>query len=197
MAAEKRSRGANDSQGPGAQHSGRAGTVHAPSFIRLGYLAGAHGLRGALRFRPDNPDFNSITSLSRVFVERGGAVAEYEVRGCSPLGRSTIRLMLGNVSGVDQADALKGAIVMAAREDLPPAGDNEFYYYETLGCEVVLTDGRVIGCIDEVFFNGANDVWVVREGEREILVPVVADVVRTMDFEARRITIEAVPGLLD
>jgi ribosomal 30S subunit maturation factor RimM len=38
---------------------------------------------------------------------------------------------------------------------------------------------------------------VVREGEREVLVPVINDVVKAMDLAARRVTIEAVPGLLD
>jgi len=33
--------------------------------------------------------------------------------------------------------------------------------------------------------------------EREVLVPVIEDVVKAMDFAARRVTIEPIPGLLD
>ena len=41
------------------------------------------------------------------------------------------------------------------------------------------------------------DIWVVRDSKREVLVPVIEDVVKAMDFAARRVTIEPIPGLLD
>jgi 16S rRNA processing protein RimM len=169
----------------------------ARTLVRLGRLTGAHGLRGALRFRLDSTDCDWIKTLRRVFVESAEATREYRVLGCSPLGRNMMRLMLEGVDDASRADALKGAVVMAAEEEMPPPGDNEFYYYQAVGCEVALADGQVIGKIEEVFFNGANDVWLVRQDGREILIPVIADVVRAMDFAARRVTIEALPGLLD
>ena len=61
----------------------------------------------------------------------------------------------------------------------------------------VLTDGSRLGTIEEIFSNGAHDVWVVRDGEREFLIPVIEDVVKGMDFTTRRVTIEPIPGLLD
>ena len=73
----------------------------------------------------------------------------------------------------------------------------EFYYYEAIGCEVATTDGRRLGVIEEVIATGANDVWVVRDGAVEVLVPVIENVVKSIDLEARRMVVEAVPGLLD
>ena len=100
-------------------------------------------------------------------------------------------------SDVDTAESLKGAVVMLAAEDVPPAKPGEFYYYEAIGCEVFLTDGSRLGTIEEVFSNGAQDIWVVRDGEREVLVPVIEDVVKAMDLPGRRVTIDPIPGLLD
>ena len=51
--------------------------------------------------------------------------------------------------------------------------------------------------IQEVIATGANDVWVVRDGDLEVLVPVIDNVVKSIDLGARRMVIEAVPGLLD
>ena len=51
--------------------------------------------------------------------------------------------------------------------------------------------------VRETFSTGVNDVWVVEGGERERLIPVIADVVRAIDRPARRIVIEPIPGLLD
>lgn len=165
--------------------------------LRVGRIAGAHGLKGALRFRPDNPDSDTIEHVERVMLEVGGAVHEYKVAAVTRLNPATQRLTLTGVDDANAAEALKGAIVMVADEDIPPARPGEFYYYEALGCEVVLVDGSSIGKIEEVFSNGVHDVWVVRDGSREVLVPVIEDVVKAMDFAARRVTIEPVPGLLD
>jgi len=58
--------------------------------------------------------------------------------------------------------------------------------------------GRTLGRIEDVFSTGANDVWVVRgDSSDEVLVPVIEDVVKSIDFEARVATIEAIPGLLE
>ena len=165
--------------------------------LRIGRIVGAHGLKGALRFRPDNPESDAMERVTRVYLEVGGESREFRLTSATQLNATTHRITLENVNDVDVAEALRGAIVMLAAEDLPAAKPGEFYYYEAIGCEVFLTDGARLGTIEEVFSNGAHDVWVVRDGEREFLVPVIEDVVKAMDFPARRVTIEPVPGLLD
>jgi 16S rRNA processing protein RimM len=167
------------------------------SMLRVGRISGAHGLKGALRFRPDNPDSDILQQVKRVFLERSGESREFRVTGVTPLNATTDRITLEGVADIDAAESLKGAVVMLATEDVPPAKPGEFYYYEAIGCEVFLTDGSRLGAIEEVFSNGAQDIWIVRDGEREVLVPVIENVVKAMDFAARRVTIDPIPGLLD
>jgi 16S rRNA processing protein RimM len=165
--------------------------------LRVGRITGAHGLKGALRFRPDNPDSDTLEQVRRVFLEREGESREFHLTAITPLNAATRRILLKGVADVDAAESLKGAVVMLAPEDVPAAKPGEFYYYEAIGCEVFLTDGSRLGAIEEIFSNGAQDIWVVRDGEREVLVPVIEDIVKAMDFAARRVTIEPIPGLLD
>jgi 16S rRNA processing protein RimM len=167
----------------------------APGFVRVGRITGTHGLDGAMRMRPDNPDSDTLDRVRRVFV--GPDAREYTLRNARRINRSTIRIVLEGVGGIDVAEAMRGAAVMVPIADLPAAGPGEFYYFQVVGCEVMTTDGRRLGVIEEVFSTGANDVWVVRNGTAEVLVPVIEDVVKAMDLDARKMTIEAVPGLLD
>ncbi|HYK64413.1 MAG TPA: ribosome maturation factor RimM [Patescibacteria group bacterium] len=165
--------------------------------LRVGRIAGAHGLKGALRFRPDNADSDSLEHVARIFLEQEGSSREFRLTAVTPLNAATRRITLEGIADATAAESLKGAVVMLALADLPPARPGEFYYYEAIGCEAFLTDGTRLGTIEEVFATGANDVWVVRDGQREVLVPVIDDVVKAMDLAARRVTIEPVPGLLD
>jgi 16S rRNA processing protein RimM len=153
--------------------------------LRVGRITGAHGLKGALRFRPDNPDSDTLEQVTRVFLESAGAAREFRLTGMTRLNATTRRITLEGVADANAA------------EDVPPAKPGEFYYYEAIGCAVFLSDGTRLGTIEEIFSNGAHDVWVVRDGEREFLIPVIEDVVKAMDLAARRVTIEPIPGLLD
>ena len=65
------------------------------------------------------------------------------------------------------------------------------------GYRVETTDGRALGDVAETFSTGINDVWVVRDQGREHLIPAIADVVKLIDREGRRIVIDPLPGLLD
>ncbi len=165
--------------------------------LRVGRISGAHGLKGALRFRPDNPNSDTLEQVKRVFLERDGASREFRLTTMTPLNATTRRITLEGITDINAAESLKGAVVMVATEDVPAAKPGEFYYYEAIGCEVFLTDGSRLGAIEEIFSNGAHDVWVVRDAEREVLVPVIEDVVKAMDLPARRVTIDPIPGLLD
>ncbi len=166
--------------------------------VRIGYLAGAHGLKGALRLRPDDADSSILESLRRLFVANSGTPPrEYRLNAAARINRTTFRIMLKGIATPEAADAMRGAIVSVAAADLPALAAGEFYYFQTIGCAVTTATGERIGVVEEVFSNGANDVLVVREGGREILVPAIADVIRSLDFERRQIVIEAVPGLLD
>jgi 16S rRNA processing protein RimM len=165
--------------------------------LRIGYVAGSHGLQGALRVRTEDPGSTTIGTLKRMFIETAAGRREFKVLGASALSAGNQRVMLEGINNAEAAAALRGGAVMVAASDLPPLKEGEFYYFQLVGAEVMLTDGRRLGTIEDVMSTGAHDVWVVRDGAREVLVPVISDVVKAMDLAARRVTIEAVPGLLD
>ncbi|MGH7918097.1 MAG: ribosome maturation factor RimM [Candidatus Binataceae bacterium] len=167
------------------------------NLLRVGHLTGAHGLHGAVRLRPDNPDSSALAAARRIYLGRDAAVREYELLSCRRINRQTMRLTLKGVDDADAAEALKGAAALLAAADLPRLREQEFYYFQVIGAQVQTTKGRRLGRVEEVFSNGANDVWIVREGTSELLIPVIADVVRGLDLELRLITVEAVPGLLE
>jgi 16S rRNA processing protein RimM len=171
--------------------------LNPPGLVRIGRISGPHGLVGGLRLRPDNPGSESLGKLGRIFAELGGSLRELRITSVARINQTVFKLTLDSISSIDAAEALRGAVVFARQEDLPTLSPDEFYYHAVAGCEVVTSDGEKIGVVAETFSNGANDVWVVRNGSREVLVPVIEDVVKGIDLEARVLTIEPVPGLFD
>jgi 16S rRNA processing protein RimM len=147
--------------------------------------------------RAYQPPAPSLAPGVEVVLEHGTRRLPTRVVSAAPHARSQVLLALEGTTDRNAAEALVGARVLVSAEALPPLGENEFYYHEIEGFEVATTDGRVLGEVAETFSTGANDVWVVRGAGREYLIPVIADVVRDIDRESRRIVIDPMPGLLD
>ena len=170
--------------------------VKTPEFVVFGRVTGVHGLKGALRVRAEDSESPNRDTITRLFVDRGGTMAEYRVRSFARAGGGSLKVILEGVDTIEQAQDLRGLELYLASDDLPAPSANEFYYFQVIGLLVETTDGRTLGRIEEVFFNGANDVWVVKDGRHEVLIPVIDDVVRQIDYEAGRATVDAIPGLL-
>lgn len=166
--------------------------------IAVASVVGAHALRGWLRVRPHQPPAPSLVPGAVVQLARGDERREARVLSVQPHGRGLLLIALDGVADRGAAEALVGATILVPESALPAPGPDEFYWHEVEGFRVETTDGETIGRIAETFSTGPHDVWVVaRPNGGEHLIPVIADVVRTIDRDARRVVIDPMPGLLE
>jgi 16S rRNA processing protein RimM len=108
-----------------------------------------------------------------------------------------ILVKLQDIDSLEQAVTVREAIVSVAEHQLPPLQDGEFYYSQVIGLTVLTTAGEKIGTIAQVFFSGGHDVWVVRHGKQEHLIPVIDEIVRSIDISSGQAIIEPIAGLLE
>lgn len=91
---------------------------------------------------------------------------------------------------IDHAIYVPSAAVQSAG-DRYSVGDIE-------GCTVCDEDGTVLGTVTEVWLLPANDVWVVsRDDGTTIPLPVIDDVIRSVDIAQRTIVVRLLNGLAD
>jgi 16S rRNA processing protein RimM len=147
--------------------------------------------------RAYQPPAPSLVPGVAVVLERADMRRTTRVVSAAPHARGQLLVALEGITDRTTAESLVRARVLVDAAVLPPLEEHEFYYHEIEGFRVETTDGRVLGEVAETFSTGANDVWVVRGAGKEQLIPVIADVVKTIDRDARRIVIEPMPGLLD
>jgi len=96
----------------------------------------------------------------------------------------------------DGAEALKGALLVVPESSSPPLPEGSWWDHQLVGCEVSLESGRALGTLAEVIHTPANDVWSVTDPEgHETLLPVLKDVIVSVDVAGKRIVVREVPGL--
>jgi 16S rRNA processing protein RimM len=165
--------------------------------VSLGRLVRTHGVGGEVRLRPYAfPCPTLKTGLVVQLQDRAGQQTPARITKLRPRPPFLLVAFEGVVSR-EQAQALCGRTVAVGEHQLPPLQDNEFYYYQVIGLTVLTTAGQEIGTVREVFFSGGHDVWVVRQGEKEYMIPITQEIVRSMDIPGRQAVIEPLDGLLD
>jgi 16S rRNA processing protein RimM len=112
--------------------------------------------------------------------------------------RGHLLVCFEGVADREGARELTGRFVHVTVADLPALPEGSWWPHQIEGCEVSLDDGRELGVVGEVIANPANDIWAVATPDgREILVPVLKDLLVSVDVEAHRIVIREMPGLLE
>ena len=156
-------------------------------WIRLGCFGRPQGLKGEIWFTADNPDSSTLAPGLTLRIEDGEG-AEREVR-VTDVRRARGRFVL-RLSGVDDrtaAEALNRCVAEVRRTDFPEPEDCEFYHIDLIGLAVHGPRGERLGRVDRVIETPAHDVLVIRDGDRELLVPLVSAWVGRVDIEAGRV----------
>jgi 16S rRNA processing protein RimM len=135
-------------------------------------------------------------SVKEVFLEKDGARAPMRLAAVKPHKRQLL-IHLDGVEDINDAKKWIGAAVCVAEGDLPPLADNEYYYYQVVGMDVFDTKGARIGTIARLWPTPGGDLYVVEDGEKEYLIPVVKEIIAKIDFDAGRVIVDPPEGLLE
>jgi 16S rRNA processing protein RimM len=164
-----------------------------PRFIAVGRITRAHGVDGEVAVLPLSQVPSRFEPGSVVLA--GDDQRRPLVVAAARPHRSRLLIRFDGVSDRDQAEALRGAYLFVAAATAPELPAGEFWAHQLIGCAVSTEEGRSLGRVHEVIHTPANDVWVVREGSEETLIPALKDVVSDVDLDAGRIVVREVPGL--
>ena len=159
--------------------------------VPLGVFARPHGLAGELRVHLYNRHSRSLDETRTFRVELPtGVEKRIELLEVRQQGSKLIVSVEG-VTSRDDAEALKGALILLPREDLPSPGDGEFYDIDLVGLRVLSPEGEDIGEVEDVEHPPANDVLTIRLRDGEFVdLPMIADFVHEIDLSTRIVTID-------
>lgn len=163
--------------------------------FEIGKIVKTHGLAGRMKVVSYLESDEILKSLEEVFVRLEGQKTNLKKIKDIRINRKHFLLELEGVEDVDAANALVGCQVLIPSDKLEELPEGEYYWRDIVGLDVVTEDDEILGRIEKVFSTGSNDVYVCTGGEREILLPAIADVVREIDIANGRIVVRLLKGL--
>lgn len=165
-------------------------------YLLIGKVVKPQGLRGELKIlcysgQPENvQNYSELVLMNR----QGQLSTPLKIAKSRVQGKSVIVAFEG-ISNRHQAEEAIEAEVLLAKDALPPATDDEYYWHQYLGKQLISEDGAEIGTVSQLFNNGAQDILVVSTGSEEVLVPVTKNIV--VEERGNILVIAPPPGLLE
>jgi 16S rRNA processing protein RimM len=165
-------------------------------FLLIGKIVNAHGVEGAVKVY-------SYAVSSSVFNPGGMILVKnadnpkgnlYRIRSSKPCKRFVI-LVLDGIDSRNLADNLKGCELFIERSMLPELGENTYYWEDIIGLSVYTENDVFLGRIESIIETGSNDVYVVKDGKSEVLVPAMESVVLEIDLDRKKMKVNLPEGL--
>ncbi len=150
------------------------------------------GFRGELKIQilTDFPE--RFASLQTVFI--GEDAKRFSVERARLHGNAAL-LKLKGVETPEEVDRLRNQLVQVPTKEAVPLPEGKLYLYQLIGLQVKTTQGEPLGQVEDVLDTGANDVYVVRNETREVLIPAIPSVVKEIDLNHGDMIVELLPGL--
>lgn len=170
-----------------------------PEWLLVGIIVKPQGLKGEMRvkIKTDFPEkrFAPDSSLS-VFHPTIKGLLRVTVAHSRP-HKGVYIVKFHELNSIEQVDQLRGAEIKIPIQETYPLEEDEYYFHDIIGCEVVTTEGVTVGTVKDILQTGANDVWVVARdnGEKDLLLPYIDDVIKRVSTTEKQIVIEWMDGL--
>lgn len=165
--------------------------------VVIGKIGAPHGVKGWVKINTYTDTPEGIFDYQPWLLGDG---KEYQIDQWRPHGKVLVAKIVG-IETRDDAERIKNLDISISADQLPELDENEFYWRELTGMQVVTTQGYDLGVVKDVFNTGANDIIQVRAnakdafGLKERLLPfVMNEVIQSVDKEGKVITVDWDPG---
>ena len=150
-------------------------------YLVVARVARPQGIRGELKLEPLTNDPSRFEDLKTVYVRRGDTYVPYGFT-FKRTGSGAVYASLSGVEDRTAAEALRGAELCVDREHAVRLGPDQDFICDLIGLRAFDSDGKELGTLTEVMQPGSADVYVLKRGRLETLVPALRSVVKEIDY---------------
>lgn len=172
--------------------------------IEVGRIADAWGVKGWFKVISHNATADALFAAKNWYLqpsERGArtfsGTAALSIRQVRPHSDTIVAWAQG-IDDRDSAEALRGARIFVPRSDFPAAQEDEYYWVDLIGLDVVNREGVALGQVRELLATGPQTVLVLEATDPENptgkplerMIPFVAAFIDKVELPERRILVD-------
>lgn len=158
--------------------------------VIMGRVVAAQGLQGWLKIQTFTEYLDSLLDYDTWYLGKERQPwREFKVQNSNVHGKVVVARLEG-ISDRTQAEQYRGLLVAVPRSSMPKEAEDEYYWADLIGLQVVNLEGQLLGKVDSLIETGANDVLCVHGEHGEILIPFLAQVVQQVSLDEKTIRVD-------
>lgn len=165
--------------------------------IAIGRITKSVGTKGEVNVLPLTDSPNRFAHITSVWLglrdeegERRGVITVRSVNG-------RVVLKLDGVDSRTEADGLRGKYLLVPDEQAIRKNAQAYFLHELIGLKVITEEGEAVGVVEDIRKLPGSDIWVVRRGNKEVLIPGVKEFIRSVNVKQGTVMIHTMEGLLE
>lgn len=166
------------------------------SFIIIGKIVSTHGNKGEVKVVPLTNSIDRFRKLTDIFIIKGNNKRLLNINNLK-IKKNTVILKLEGIENIEKAEMIVGSFLEVKRSNAIKLPKDTYFIFDIIGLEVYTNENELLGKVDNIISTGNNDVYVVKNKDKqEILIPAIREVIKNIDLEKKRISINMVDGLI-
>ncbi len=165
-------------------------------FIIIGKVVSTQGNKGEVNVLPLTDSIDRFKNLDNVFLRSKKSQTILNVEKIRKRN-DTVILKLKDIENIEEAKMIVGSFLEVERKNAVKLPKETYFIFEIIGLEVYDENNIFLGKVENVISTGSNDVYVVKNKDKEeLFIPAIREVVKNVNLEKKRITIKMVDGLI-
>ena len=163
----------------------------------LGKVVSKYSFKGEVLVKLDTDEPDIYENMESVLVSLGNNLVPFFIYRCRLHKSNLLRIDFEEVKDESSADNIVGSELYLPLTMLPPLKGNKFYFHEVIGFTVLDEVHGNIGIIESVNDSASQDLFEIKKGDKELLIPISDDIITKVDRDNKSIHVKTPEGLVD
>lgn len=163
-------------------------------YTAIGKIINTHGIKGELKILPLTEDISRFDSLEEVYIGED----KLKVKTIGVKYNKDIPIVKFNeFDNINQVLKYKEEYLYVSDDNLIELREDSYFIFDLIGCKVEDMEGSHIGFVEDVIENPGNDVYVIKDKDKEYLVPVIKEFIKEINIDNKLIRIKPIEGMIE
>lgn len=165
-------------------------------YFEVGQIVNTFGVKGFVKVNPFTDDAERFEELKTVYICKKDGMQKVEIQEVK-YHKNMVLLKIKGIDDMNAAEKVKGLYLKIDRKDAKKLPKDTYFIADLIGLDVYSDENKYLGKVEDIFSTGANDVYVVKNDEgKQILLPSIPEVLKTIDLENEKIIVHILEGLI-
>ena len=168
--------------------------MNPPNYQPIAKISGLYGLNGAVKLTPLSRYFEDYINYKYFMMGSSRSdLKEIVLDEIMGLGKNRI-FKFNGFNSVNDSKNIKGKILykkVSKDEKINLVSE------DLLGWDIINNLGEKVGILINVMWLPNNDVYIIKNGDKEYLIPVIEEIIRKVDYDKKEININPIDGMID